>query len=100
GVPERRRDAFRAYGSPAESFADYVALVEGQPRYRSALEADGARDYVRALQDGGYSTDPRYADKIMAIVERGLPGLPAQAASARADNDVTRLAAETGRAAH
>ncbi|MBN1238769.1 MAG: flagellar assembly peptidoglycan hydrolase FlgJ [Gammaproteobacteria bacterium] len=98
GVPERRRDAFRAYDSLAESFEDYVALVRGQTRYRAALEAEDARAYVEALQDGGYSTDPRYADKIMAIVERGLPGGRAQAAAAPADNDVTRLTSAVGRA--
>jgi peptidoglycan hydrolase FlgJ len=109
GVPERRRDAFRAYGSVADSFDDYVVLVSGQPRYRAALEATDARRYMRALQDGGYSTDPRYADKIMAIVDQGLirrevarQGLPdprAQAAAAGADTNVTGLASDRGRAA-
>jgi len=89
GLPERRRESFRAYGSIAESFDDYVSLVRGSQRYRKALAAGTPGAYVRALAAGGYSTDPDYADKILAILERGLPGAPLKPARGSADTTLT-----------
>lgn len=60
--------AFRAYGSAAESFGDYVALLKS-PRYAGAVGQSDSRAYARALQQAGYATDPQYAAKITAIVE-------------------------------
>ena len=81
GNPERRSEAFRMYESVSESFADYVSLVRGSPRYRAALDASSGEDYLRALQQGGYATDPEYAGKILNILDRGLPGLSDAVAS-------------------
>ncbi|HEY8519047.1 MAG TPA: flagellar assembly peptidoglycan hydrolase FlgJ [Gammaproteobacteria bacterium] len=85
GVAERRTEPFRVYASLAEAFDDYVALVRGLPRYRAALEAASPEDYVRSLAAGGYSTDPRYAEKVLAVLER-LPAAP-QAEALAADSD-------------
>ncbi len=74
GVPERSRASFRAYDDLAAAFDDYVAVVSSEPRYRAALTAATPGDYLRALQSGGYATDPAYADKVMGILARGLPG--------------------------
>ncbi|MCG5535714.1 flagellar assembly peptidoglycan hydrolase FlgJ [Ectothiorhodospira mobilis] len=75
GLPERQRAAFRAYDGLAEGFDDYVAFIQGNPRYRQALEAAGdAEGYIRGLQEAGYATDPRYADKILNIMQRGTLG--------------------------
>ncbi len=79
GVPQRKREAFRMYGSIRESFDDYVALVRGNARYAPAVSATSAEGYLRGLQAGGYATDPDYADKILGILERGLPGRPVRA---------------------
>ena len=62
--------AFRAYGSPAEAFEDYVALIGGNPRYADVRETDGS-GFASALARSGYATDPRYAQKITAILEAG-----------------------------
>jgi flagellar protein FlgJ len=76
GVAVRRQAAFRAYGSYAESFQDYVALVRDNPRYARALErAADPRAYMRELQAAGYATDPAYADKVIRIWESELGGL-------------------------
>jgi flagellar protein FlgJ len=71
GVAVRETASFRAYASEAESFADYQALIESSPRYRAALKsaADGEQ-YLRELQRAGYATDPRYADKVISILDR------------------------------
>ena len=72
GVPEQERAAFRAYGSPGESFSDYVDFLQGNPRYRTALARAGdAEGYLRGLQSAGYATDPAYADKILDILGQG-----------------------------
>ena len=70
GVAVREQAAFRAYGSPDESLADYVEFIRGNPRYQPALaRADQPEAYLRALQEAGYATDPKYADKILAILD-------------------------------
>ena len=68
GVAVRRRDQFRAYDSPAASFADYAALLKDNPRYADALgKGDNIAGFAHALVRGGYATDPAYAAKITAI---------------------------------
>ncbi len=70
GVASRGVDRFRAYGSYAESFADYVRLLRTDPRYRAALA--GATDpgaFTAALQEAGYATDPHYARKIQRVLQ-------------------------------
>ena len=68
GVAMRRSDEFRAYPSSAASFADYVDLIGGTPRYAAALAyADNPEAYAHAVQAAGYATDPGYADKWLAI---------------------------------
>lgn len=68
GVAVRRRDQFRAYDSPAESFADYASLLADSPRYAHALgQGENVAGFARALVSGGYATDPAYVAKITAI---------------------------------
>lgn len=70
GVMQQERAAFRAYGSLAEGFDDYARFLQQQPRYREALQADSAEGFAAALQQAGYATDPDYARKINAIMNR------------------------------
>lgn len=68
GVKHSETADFRAYASPAESFADYVRMLKNNPRYQQALSA--GKDIVgfaRGLQRAGYATDPTYANKIASI---------------------------------
>ena len=92
GVRRNERADFRAYASPAESFADYVSLLKRSPRYAQALEAGGdVRGFAQALQRAGYATDPSYADKITAIAN----GPTLRKALGR----ITQLAQDAGQAA-
>lgn len=68
GVAVRRRDNFRAYGNPAEAFADYARMLADNPRYAHALgKGENIAGFAHALSRGGYATDPSYAAKITAI---------------------------------
>lgn len=69
GAMHRENASFRAYASYEESFADYVSLMQNQPRYAQALEqaADSAA-YSEQLQKAGYATDPDYAEKIQSVL--------------------------------
>jgi len=67
---------FRAYGSRAESFQDYVSMLSNNPRYTTALNTgSNVQAFATALQRGGYATDPDYARKVSAIAG-GIPSSP------------------------
>ncbi|MCF6219114.1 MAG: flagellar assembly peptidoglycan hydrolase FlgJ [Gammaproteobacteria bacterium] len=73
GMPVQQRATFRSYGSYAESFQDYADFVLNSPRYGEAVaKAANAEGYIDALHQGGYATDPEYANKIKAIMGRAL----------------------------
>jgi flagellar protein FlgJ len=71
---------FRAYGSYAESFADYARLMKDSPRYQgvvsrvagAATDADAAAGFAQGLQRAGYATDPSYADKLTRVINTTL----------------------------
>jgi len=70
GVAVRRVDSFRAYDSPSGSFSDYADLIAGNPRYAAALgHGDDVHGFAKALQRGGYATDPSYAAKLARIAD-------------------------------
>jgi flagellar protein FlgJ len=63
-------ESFRAYGSPAEAFQDFARLIRGNPRYAGVIANTGdAAAYARSLQQAGYATDPRYAEKLIRTIE-------------------------------
>ncbi|RDI97721.1 flagellar assembly peptidoglycan hydrolase FlgJ [Dyella solisilvae] len=68
GVPVRRHAQFRAYANPGQSFDDYAQLLADNPRYARALNhCEDVVGFARGLVNGGYATDPEYAQKIVAI---------------------------------
>jgi len=70
GVALNTRANFRSYDSFEQSFADYVGFLQNNPRYAAALRKTADPDaYFSALQEAGYATDPRYADKIKQILD-------------------------------
>lgn len=69
GVARKVEQPFRAYGSYAESFADYARLISRNSRYQNVLSAPSAELAARRIQEAGYATDPAYADKLIAIME-------------------------------
>ena len=77
---------FRAYGSYAESFADYAKLMKTSPRYQAAVgsvagasqggsampEARAAANFAQGLQKAGYATDPLYGQKLGQVINTTL----------------------------
>ncbi len=70
GIAQKEKATFRKYDSFAASFDDYAVFLKSNPRYQHAISqgADGAQ-FGQALQNAGYATDPRYAEKIQSIME-------------------------------
>jgi flagellar protein FlgJ len=64
---------FRAYGSYAESFADYARLMKNSPRYQQVLaQGQDAASFAQGLQRAGYATDPAYAEKLTRVINTAL----------------------------
>lgn len=61
-------DTFRVYDSFEHAFTDYASLIGNNPRYAGVVQAPNAEQAARELQRGGYATDPRYADKLVAVM--------------------------------
>ena len=73
GQPRKVVQAFRAYASYEESFADYARLMRTSPRYRDVVAGiDDAQRFAQGLQRAGYATDPAYADKLGRVINTTL----------------------------
>ena len=73
GQPRKVVQAFRAYSSHEESFADYARLMKDSPRYREVVaQAADAKRFAQGLQRAGYATDPAYADKLGRVINTTL----------------------------
>lgn len=71
GVQQKRVEKFRAYDSYEAAFNDYAKLIGQNPRYQEAMKnLDDAVGYAKALQKGGYATDPNYANKLVNVMKR------------------------------
>lgn len=69
GVASKPKEKFRAYDSYADSFRDYAKLLSDNPRYAKVLEqGESVQGFARALQNAGYATDPRYAEKLTRVI--------------------------------
>lgn len=69
GKPHKVTQTFRAYGSYAESFADYASTMKNSPRYAAVVAAGhDAGGFARGLQKAGYATDPAYATKLTKMI--------------------------------
>ncbi|GAA5110660.1 flagellar assembly peptidoglycan hydrolase FlgJ [Alloalcanivorax gelatiniphagus] len=70
GQRVRRVERFRVYDSYQDAFADHGRLLTGNQRYAGVAAAADPADAARALQRGGYATDPAYADKLVRLMDQ------------------------------
>ena len=71
GVANKQVEKFRAYASYTEAFEDYSRMLSSNPRYASVMQQGGNTvGMAQALQDSGYATDPKYADKLVSVIRQ------------------------------
>jgi flagellum-specific peptidoglycan hydrolase FlgJ len=66
-----QQQPFRAYNSIAESFVDFGRFFVENGRYAAALAArQDPKQFAREINRAGYATDPAYASKVIALMDR------------------------------
>lgn len=68
---DEKNECFRKYKRVEDSFIDHTNFLMGNPRYASlfGLETTDFAGWARGLKKAGYATDPRYAEKVIEIIE-------------------------------
>lgn len=61
--------AFRAYDSWKESISDHSALLCSLSRYKDVIGETDYKKACKAIHSAGYATDPKYADKLINLIE-------------------------------
>jgi flagellum-specific peptidoglycan hydrolase FlgJ len=62
---------FRAYREPGDSFVDHGRFFLENARYHDALAVrSDPREFAREITRAGYATDPSYAPKLIAFMDR------------------------------
>ena len=69
GEPVVINDLFRTFDSQEDSFAGYKDKID-KPRYEDAKSSGTPEDYLMAIDEAGYATDPDYAEKVIGIMNR------------------------------
>ena len=69
GLEGTYKEPFRVYDNLAESFVGYKEKVLA-PRYDSIRQAKNSNEYLTAISNSGYATDPKYAEKTINIKNR------------------------------
>ena len=84
GIAVQQKADFRVYEDIKQSFDDFVSFISTGPRYQEALKkAANPNEFIKALQDAGYATDPHYADKVIKVMESIKPDLSLPSLGAR-----------------
>lgn len=66
------QECFRKYEKPSDSYADHAIFISNRRWYAELFKLDKG-DYVswaKGLKAAGYATDPKYAEKLIGIIER------------------------------
>ena len=68
---ETKNECFRQYASAADSYEDHSLFLQ-RKRYESlfALPLADYKGWAHGLKACGYATDPKYADKLIRIIEQ------------------------------
>jgi flagellar protein FlgJ len=70
GIAVKQKADFRVYSGFEHSFSDFVSFIADGDRYQDAKKvAASPTQFIRALQDAGYATDPKYADKVIKVMQ-------------------------------
>jgi flagellar rod assembly protein/muramidase FlgJ len=60
---------WRKYANWDECILDHAKFFHANPRYAQALKTTDPIEFARRVAAAGYATDPKYADKLIAIMK-------------------------------
>lgn len=68
---DKAGECFRVYPTAEASFRDHSDFLRYKDRYKSLfdLEPTDYKAWSRGLKKAGYATDPKYADKLIKVIE-------------------------------
>lgn len=61
-------DSFKKYATIQESMVDHINFLKGAT-YEPIKTSNNYKEAAIALQNGGYATDPNYAEKLIELIE-------------------------------
>jgi len=66
------QECFRKYNQSNESYMDHALFLTSRPWYAGLfkLRKDDYKEWAKGLKLAGYATDPKYPEKLIAIIER------------------------------
>ncbi|HBH65280.1 MAG TPA: flagellar assembly peptidoglycan hydrolase FlgJ [Erwinia persicina] len=70
GEAKKVKQKFRVYDSYFDALNDYVKLLSNNPRYAAVTTASSPEQGAQALQAAGYATDPKYAQKLVGMIQQ------------------------------
>lgn len=65
-------ECFRVYDDPQASFVDHSDFLRYRDRYQPLfkLKTTDYKGWAKGLKKAGYATDPKYADKLIRLIEQ------------------------------
>ncbi len=70
GEAKKVKAKFRVYDSYFDALNDYVKMIGNNPRYQAVTTAATPEQGAKALQAAGYATDPKYAQKLVGMIQQ------------------------------
>ena len=69
---DAKNECFRSYKNPLRSYRDHSLFLVGRDRYSSLfkLKRKDYKGWAKGLKAAGYATDPKYAEKLISLIER------------------------------
>ena len=69
---DEKDECFRSYKNPLKSYRDHSLFLVDRDRYSSlfTLNRKDYKGWAIGLKAAGYATDPKYADKLISLIER------------------------------
>ena len=66
------QECFRKYEQASESYNDHALFLKGRKWYNPLFKLDKGdyKSWAKGLKAAGYATDPKYPEKLIAIIER------------------------------
>ena len=69
---DAKDECFRSYKNPLRSYRDHSLFLVDRDRYRFLfkLKSKDYKGWAKGLKAAGYATDPKYAEKLISLIER------------------------------